>query len=156
MSSALFSGLRSISTVPFGSLAKAASVGAKTVNGPSPCSTSTKSAAFRAAVSVLKEPFAVATSTIVLLAAFLGFMGCASTGSPRGSIGEPGIVGIGLGMLMGVGMGVGVVTGLATGVSTDRAKVGTINVPNVNRPVRVNFWSKGVVNCMDRGSKYVR
>src|SRR6185369_8023357 len=47
------SGLSSDSTVPFGSLAKAALVGANTVNGPAPCSVSTRPAAFTAATSVV-------------------------------------------------------------------------------------------------------
>ena len=42
MSLALFSGFKRLSTVPAGSLAKAASVGANTVNGPGPFSVSTR------------------------------------------------------------------------------------------------------------------
>src|ERR1700722_3457179 len=61
---ALFSGLRRSSMVPGGSLAKAASVGAKTVNGPAPLSVSTSPAALIAATSVLKLPAATAVSTI--------------------------------------------------------------------------------------------
>ena len=49
----LFSGFSSVSTVPFGSFAKAALVGAKTVNGPSPSSVLTRPAAFTAATSVV-------------------------------------------------------------------------------------------------------
>jgi hypothetical protein len=64
MSIALFSGLRRFSTVPGGSFAKASSVGAKTVNGPFPLRVSTRPAAVRAAVRVLKEPALTAVSTI--------------------------------------------------------------------------------------------
>jgi len=53
VSVALFSGFTSVSTVPAGSLAKAALVGAKTVNGPGPDSVSTSPAAFTAATSVV-------------------------------------------------------------------------------------------------------
>ncbi len=45
---ALFSGLKSVSTVPAGSFAKASLVGAKTVKGPGPCRVSTRSAALTA------------------------------------------------------------------------------------------------------------
>ena len=44
---------KSASTVPAGNAAKAASVGANTVNGPSPDNTPSKSAAIIAASSVL-------------------------------------------------------------------------------------------------------
>src|SRR5262249_41975835 len=47
------SGLSSASTVPGGSFAKAALVGANTVNGPGPCKVSTRPAAFTAATSVV-------------------------------------------------------------------------------------------------------
>lgn len=66
-SCALFSGLRSDSTVPSGSLAKALSVGAKTVNGPLLLRTSTRSAALTAATSVLKLSADAAVSTISFL-----------------------------------------------------------------------------------------
>lgn len=69
---ALFSGLRRDSSVPLGSLAKAASLGAKTVNGPSPLSAPTKSAAVRAAARVLNEPAATAVSTMSALGAVVG------------------------------------------------------------------------------------
>jgi len=52
------------STVPSGSLAKASSVGAKTVKGPSPLRASTKPAACKAAAKVVKRPSATAVSTI--------------------------------------------------------------------------------------------
>ena len=52
---------RSASTVPAGSLANAASVGANTVNGPLPESVSTRPAAFTAATRVLKLPASTAT-----------------------------------------------------------------------------------------------
>ena len=45
MSLALFSGFKRLSTVPAGSLANAASVGANTVKGPVPFSVSTNPAA---------------------------------------------------------------------------------------------------------------
>ena len=48
----------------YGSLAKASSVGAKTVNGPAPFSAGTRPAAVRAAARVLKEPAETAVSTI--------------------------------------------------------------------------------------------
>ncbi len=63
----MFSGLSRVSTVPAGSLANAASVGANTVNGPSPFKASTRSAALSAAASVLKVPAATAVSTMSLL-----------------------------------------------------------------------------------------
>jgi len=50
--------------VPAGSLAKASSVGAKTVKGPGPFNVSTRSAALRAAARVLNEPAATAVSTM--------------------------------------------------------------------------------------------
>ena len=61
---ALFSGFKRLSTVPAGSLAKAASVGAKTVNGPGPFSVSTSPAAWSAAARVWNEPAATAVSTM--------------------------------------------------------------------------------------------
>src|SRR5829696_3160523 len=67
-SCALFSGLSRLSTVPAGSFANAASVGANTVNGPVPFSVSTRSAALSAAASVLNEPAATAVSTMSLSA----------------------------------------------------------------------------------------
>src|SRR5271156_6792391 len=45
--------MTSMSTVPFGSLAKASLLGANTVNGPGPDSVSTRPAAFTAATSVV-------------------------------------------------------------------------------------------------------
>src|SRR5512139_3636427 len=59
----LFSGLSRLSTVPAGSLANAASVGAKTVNGPLPWRVSTRPAAFTAATRVLKLSAPEATDT---------------------------------------------------------------------------------------------
>src|SRR5204863_222228 len=50
---ALFSGLTKVSTVPAGSLPKAPLVGANTVNGPGPCSVSTRPAALTAATNVV-------------------------------------------------------------------------------------------------------
>ena len=49
----LFSGFTRVSTVPAGSLPKAALVGANTVNGPLPSRVSTSPAAFTAATSVV-------------------------------------------------------------------------------------------------------
>src|ERR1700741_901569 len=49
----LFSGFTRLSTVPAGSLPKAALVGANTVNGPLPSRVSTRPAAFTAATSVV-------------------------------------------------------------------------------------------------------
>ena len=57
--------------MPLGSLAKAASVGAKTVNGPLPRSVSVRPAASMAAVRVLKLPAAAATPTMSPLSAGL-------------------------------------------------------------------------------------
>jgi len=53
------------STVPSGRSAKASSVGANTVKGPSPERVSTKSAAITAATKVPNDPLPMATSTIV-------------------------------------------------------------------------------------------
>ena len=64
VSLALFSGLMSSSTVPAGSLAKASSVGAKTVNGPGDFMVSTRPAAPSAAARVLKVPAPTAVSTM--------------------------------------------------------------------------------------------
>src|SRR5271166_5911172 len=65
----LFSGLSRFSTVPAGSLAKASSVGAKTVKGPLPFKVSTSPAAFTAATRVLNCPAAAATPTMVFCSA---------------------------------------------------------------------------------------
>ena len=56
--------LSNASTVPAGSLAKASSVGAKTVKGPAPLRVSTKPAAVTAATRVVKEPAETAVSTM--------------------------------------------------------------------------------------------
>src|SRR5688572_30784834 len=53
------------STVPAGSFANASSVGANTVNGPSPVSVSSRPAALTAATSVLNVPAVDATATMV-------------------------------------------------------------------------------------------
>ena len=63
----LFSGLTSVSTVPGGSLAKASSVGAKTVKGPGLLSVSTRPPALTAATRVLLIGELTAFSTMVLL-----------------------------------------------------------------------------------------
>ena len=55
--------------MPAGSLAKAASVGAKTVNGPRPASVSTRPAAFTAATSVWWSWDCIAAATRLPLAA---------------------------------------------------------------------------------------
>src|SRR3954452_21587152 len=52
------------STVPGGSLAKAASLGANTVNGPLPFRVLTRPAAFTAVTSVVNEPAETAVSTV--------------------------------------------------------------------------------------------
>ncbi len=69
--------------MPAGSLAKAALVGANTVNGPGPLSVSTRPAAFTAATSVVWSLELTAFSTIVLLAYIgapptIGFLACAA------------------------------------------------------------------------------
>jgi hypothetical protein len=61
------SGFRRSSTVPSGSLAKASSVGAKTVNGPSDFRVSTRPAAPSAAARVPNEPAPTAVSTISII-----------------------------------------------------------------------------------------
>jgi hypothetical protein len=73
----LFSGLSRSSTVPAGSAAKASSVGAKTVKGPSPFSVSTSPAASTAATSVPKLPAPTAVSTISIVSA------CALSAKPE-------------------------------------------------------------------------
>ena len=50
--------------MPFGSLANASSVGAKTVKGPVPDSVSTRPAAWTAATSVLNDPAPTAVWTM--------------------------------------------------------------------------------------------
>jgi hypothetical protein len=55
---------RSDSTVPSGNFAKASSVGAKTVKGPSPCKVSTNPASVSAVANVLKVPASNAIDTI--------------------------------------------------------------------------------------------
>ena len=54
----LFSGFKRSSNVPSGSFAKAASVGANTVNGPSAVNALSKPVAFNAVSKVLNEPLA--------------------------------------------------------------------------------------------------
>ena len=67
-----FSGCSSSARRSWGSLAKASSVGAKTVNGPGSFRASVRPAASTAATSVSKRPSAVAVSRIVPLPAALG------------------------------------------------------------------------------------
>jgi hypothetical protein len=55
---------RSASKSAFGILAKASSVGAKTVKGPFPLSVSTRPAAPKAVAKVLNEPAPTAVSTM--------------------------------------------------------------------------------------------
>ena len=93
VSVALFSGLTSVSTVPAGSCAKAALVGAKTVNGPLPDSVSTRPAALTAATSVVWSFELTALATIVLVGyiaapptvGFLAASGCARDRGERGA-----------------------------------------------------------------------
>lgn len=63
---ALLDGSSSLSTVPFGNLAKASLVGAKTVNGPFPFNVYTRSAAFTAATRVVWSLEFIAFSTMFL------------------------------------------------------------------------------------------
>ncbi len=63
MSSFLFSGFIRLSSLPSGSFEKAASVGAKTVNGPVPRRVSVKPACFMALLKMLKDAFAAAVSS---------------------------------------------------------------------------------------------
>jgi hypothetical protein len=82
---ALFSGLSRLSTVPAGSAANAALVGANTVNGPGPFSVATRSAALTAATSVVWSFELTALSTMSLFA-YIGApptMTCASAESRR-------------------------------------------------------------------------
>ena len=67
LSIALFSGLSSVSTVPGGSAANDALVGANTVNGPALLSVSTRPAALTAATSVVWSLELTALSTMSLL-----------------------------------------------------------------------------------------
>ena len=64
----LLSGLSSVSTVPAGSAAKAALVGANTVNGPALLSVSTSPAALTAATSVVWSLELTALSMMSLVA----------------------------------------------------------------------------------------
>jgi hypothetical protein len=61
---ALFAGLKRLSTGALGSLAKASSVGANTVNGPALCSVSASPAALMAATNVLNCPAPAAIWTM--------------------------------------------------------------------------------------------
>ena len=63
----MFSGLSSVSTVPAGKAAKAALVGANTVNGPGPFKVSTKPAALTAATRVVWSLELTALSMMSLL-----------------------------------------------------------------------------------------
>lgn len=63
----LFSGLSKLLRTPGGSLAKAASVGANSVNGPRPFNVPTRPAAWRAAARVLNWPLLIAVWTISAL-----------------------------------------------------------------------------------------
>src|ERR1700722_20664794 len=67
VSCALFSGFTSVSTVPAGSLLKAALVGAKTVKGPAPLRVSTRPAALTAATRVVWSLELMAFWTMVLV-----------------------------------------------------------------------------------------
>jgi len=72
--------------VPAGSLAKAASVGANTVNGPLPFSVSTRPAALSAAARVPKLPAATAVSTMSLVALDLSPSPLASAAGPASQV----------------------------------------------------------------------
>lgn len=78
-----------LSNAPEGSFANAASVGAKTVNGPGPLSVSTRSAACTAFTSVVKFSASIAVSTIFhfSVSPFL-HKGCAATNSRQATIGQ--------------------------------------------------------------------
>src|SRR5271157_3144698 len=111
-SMALFSGLSKFSKVPLGSLAKASSVGAKTVNGPLPFNASTNPAAWMAATKVLNFPLAIATSTMVL-GTCVGF-----------EVGEIVFIAVGAGVSEAAGTEVGAIesgalvsVGMATGAT---------------------------------------
>lgn len=69
----LFSGFNKLSKLPDGKLAKALSVGAKTVNGPSPLSVSTNPADLSADTKVLSWSLFTAVSTISLESLVEGF-----------------------------------------------------------------------------------
>lgn len=60
----LFFGSNRLSTVPFGNFAKAASVGAKTANGPLPLNVGARPVAFAADNSLLNCPALYAVSTM--------------------------------------------------------------------------------------------
>ena len=64
MSLSLFSGNNKVAIVPSGNAANASSVGANTVNGPSPFKVSTRPAACTAATNVVKDPAPTAVSTM--------------------------------------------------------------------------------------------
>lgn len=64
MSSSLFSCFKRLAMVAEGSLAKASSAGAKTVNGSAPFKTTSGFAEVKAAASVLKVPAAIAVSIV--------------------------------------------------------------------------------------------
>src|SRR4249919_3649831 len=91
--------LRRPSSVPAGSAAKAASVGAKTVKGPLPWSVSTRPAALTAVSRVLNEPASVAVSTMSLAMASADADGAA------------------LGTAVDTGFGVDATVGAALGVA---------------------------------------
>src|SRR5665811_2023804 len=63
-----------LSNAPKGSFANAASVGAKTVNGPGPLSVSTRSAACTAFTSGVEFSASIAVSTIFFIFFFLSFI----------------------------------------------------------------------------------
>ncbi|MNN53944.1 hypothetical protein D3C81_1687320 [compost metagenome] len=73
-----------MSTVPAGSLPKAAFVGANTVNGPLPCSVSTRPAAFTAATSVVWSAEFTALATIFLA----GIIGWPPTMTSAANVGD--------------------------------------------------------------------
>src|SRR6478752_2261364 len=91
--------LRRPSSVPAGSAAKAASVGAKTVNGPLPWSVSTRPAALTAARRVLNDPASVAVSTMS--------WAMASAEAEGATLGDAAVVAAGLGVDAPVGAALG-------------------------------------------------
>ena len=92
--------------MPAGNALNAASVGANTVKGPWPFSTSVSSASFRADTSVLNVELAAATSAIVPGAAEV-----------RGAVGEAGVWAAGLAGVVGAADAPGAVPGAVPGVT---------------------------------------
>ena len=68
--------------MPAGSLEKASSVGAKTVNGPAPLSVSLRPAASMARASMVNDPALIAVSRILLFSSLAHGAEVSSTSSP--------------------------------------------------------------------------